>query len=104
MPIHLGDRDIKSSPKHVLLGLVIGVSVVAVFHYLEPESATCELCREVAKAACERCISDAAAQNDGPLDLPQKIVADCYNKTSSPVFDSPDSDTCVRLSNFRRRA
>ena len=72
MPIHLGDRDIKSSPKHLLLGSAIGVLVVAVLCYLEPESATYDLCKEVAQIAYERCSSDAASQDDGPINLPQR--------------------------------
>ena len=72
MPIHLGDRDIKSSPKHVLLGLAIGVSVVAVLYYLEPKSATYELCKEVAQTAYEKCSSDMASQEHGPINLPHK--------------------------------
>ena len=69
MPVHLGDRDIKFNSKHVLLGLAIGVSVL---YYLEPESATYELCKEVAQTAYERCSSNAASQDDGPSNLPQK--------------------------------
>ena len=72
MPIHLGDRDIKSSPKHLLLGSAIEVLVVAVLCYLEPESATYDLCKEVAQIAYERCSSDAASQDDGPINLPQR--------------------------------
>ena len=71
MPIHLGDRDIKFNPKHVLLGLAIGVSVVAVLYYLEPKSATYELCKEVAQTAYEKCSSDAAPHDHGPINLPQ---------------------------------
>ena len=71
MPIHLGDRDIKFSPKHVLLGLAIGVSVVAVLYYLEPKSDTYQLCKEVAQTAYEKCSSDAAVQDGGPINLPQ---------------------------------
>ena len=71
MPIHLGDRDIKFSPKHVLLGLAIGVSVVAVLYYLEPKSDTYELCKEVAQSAYEKCSSDAASQEHCPINLPQ---------------------------------
>ena len=58
MPLHLGDRDIKFSPKHVLLGLAIGVSVVAVLYYLEPKSDTYELYKEVAQTAYEKCSSE----------------------------------------------
>ena len=71
MPLHLGDRDIKFSPKHVLLGLAIGVSVVAVLYYLEPKSDTYELCKQVAQTAYEKCSSDAASQDGGPINLPQ---------------------------------
>ena len=53
MPIHLGDRDIKFSPKHVLLGLAIGTSMVAVLYWLEPKSAAYELCKEVAQTTYE---------------------------------------------------
>ena len=58
MPLHLGDRAIKFSPKHVLLGLAIGVSVVAVLYYLEPDSANYELCKGVAQTAYEKCSSE----------------------------------------------
>lgn len=72
MPIHLGDRDIKFSSTHVLLGLAIGVSVVVVLYYLEPKSPTYELCIEVAQAAYEKCSSDTASQDHGFIKLPQK--------------------------------
>ena len=42
----------------MLLGLAIGVSVVAVLYYLEPKSATYELCKEVAQTAYEKCSSE----------------------------------------------
>ena len=72
MPIHLGDRDIKFSCTHVLLGLAIGVSVVVVLYYLEPKTATYELCKEVAQAAYEKCSSDTASQDHGSINLAQK--------------------------------
>ena len=77
MPIHLGDRDIKSSRKHLLLGLAIGVLVVAVLYYLEPEAATYDLRKEVAQIAYERCSSDAASQDDGRLICHKEIAAYC---------------------------
>ena len=58
MPFHLGDRAIKFSAKHVLLGLAIGVSVVTVLNYLEPESVNYELWKEVAQTAYEKCSSE----------------------------------------------
>jgi hypothetical protein len=75
VPVHLGDRNIKSSPKHVLLGFVIGVSLVAVLYYLEPMSAAYERCQEVAQTKYERCSKDSAIQNDGALNPPQNACS-----------------------------
>ena len=45
--------------------------MVAVLYYLEPKSATYELCKEVAQTAYEKCSSDAAPHDHGPINLPQ---------------------------------
>ena len=83
MPIHLGDRGIKFSPKHVLLGLAIGTSMVAVLCWLEPKSAAYEFCKEVAQTTYEQCSSDAAIHNDDLLNPSQK---DCNLKREQDLL------------------
>ena len=81
--VHLGDRDIKASPRHVLLGLAVGVSVVATLYYLEPNSPAYELCKQGAQTAYEECRDDAASQNDGPI---KQSENDCGRKRQQDLL------------------